>query len=99
MRTLRGLIRPLMTATRIPRRRAAIRKFGHSSPSARTTRAGLTLLMVRCTAQEKSNGQKITGRSGNRLRASSKPVSVVVEMTHSQLGCRWRKRVTTWRSK
>ena len=42
------------------------------------------------TAHEKSNGQAITLRSANRLRASASPVSVVDETTTSQSGCRSR---------
>ena len=54
---------------------------------------------VRPTAHEKSNGKKNTGRSGKHLRASSKPVSVVVEMTHGRPGWCRRKTATTWRSR
>jgi hypothetical protein len=50
-------MRPLTTATGTPRRFAASRKFGHSSPSASTTSDGLTAASARRTAQEKSSGQ------------------------------------------
>ena len=51
------------------------------------------------TAQVKSNGQKNSSSSGKRLRASAKPVSVVVEMATSQSGWRRRKPVTSGRSR